>query len=71
MDHLDYGTLDDDDFDLAPLTANIGTFPVADGGSLRPLDVKTSVLADPMAARTHSQFRLRLKDESAPDDGSN
>jgi len=42
---------------------------VADGGSLRTLDVKSAVLADRMAARTHSQFRLRLKDESAPNAG--
>jgi hypothetical protein len=69
IDHMDYGTLDDSDFDLAALTTGIGTFPLTGSTVLRTLDVATQVAADLQAGRTRSQFRFRLTTESGNDDG--
>jgi hypothetical protein len=69
IDHMDYGTLDESDFDLAALTTGIGTFPLSGNAVLRTLDVASQVAADRQAGRTRSQFRFRLTTESAGRDG--
>ena len=66
VDHLVYGTLNDDDFDLAALTAGIGSFPPDDNISL---DVHDALTADLGADRQRSQFRLRRAVESGLDQG--
>ncbi len=60
VDHMDWGIMDDfDAFNIAALTANIGTIPVTPGPVFRTLDVLPEVTADLTAGRTRSQFRLR------------
>jgi hypothetical protein len=66
IDHLDFGTsLEDDDFDRAPLTANIGTVPVTQKDVVRTVAVDGAVKADWTAGRPRSQFRMRFAKEGA------
>jgi len=67
VDHLVYDVLDSSDFNLAPLTPNIGTLSTTTTIEVKTLVVTTQVLADRAAARTRSQFRVRWA--NADDDG--
>jgi hypothetical protein len=61
VDHMDYGaTLDGTDYDLAPLTANIGVLSTTAALESKALPVLAAVTADLIAARLTSQFRLRF-----------
>jgi hypothetical protein len=58
IDALDYGALEDDDFDRAALMSDIGRLP-PNAPILQSLSVNNAVAADFAASRTRSQFRLR------------
>jgi hypothetical protein len=73
VDHLDFGTsLTDDDFDVAPISANIGTLPTDDRDVWVTLAVDAAVQADWNAGRGRSQFRMHFAKEGddAPAYGS-
>ncbi len=58
VDHLDYGaSLDQADFNLAPLFPAFGVLSSTPALGLRTLSVKIQVEADIAALRTRSQFR--------------
>jgi hypothetical protein len=64
VDHLDFGTsLTDDDFDVAPLSANIGTLPSDEQDVWVTLAVDAAVKADWNAGRGRSQFRMHFAKE--------
>jgi hypothetical protein len=71
VDHLDYGTLDFNDFAARALTEGLG--PLATDPSLgaKTLDVTAVVALDVARGRTRSQFRLRFWPKESDGDISN
>jgi hypothetical protein len=64
VDHLDFGTsLTDDDFAVAPLSANIGTLPSDEQDVWVTLAVNAAVKADWNAGRGRSQFGMHFAKE--------
>jgi hypothetical protein len=71
VDHLDYGTLDANDFSLRALVEGLG--PIPGGATLGPksLDVTAQVAQDVGRRRSRSQFRLRFAPLESDNDTAN
>jgi hypothetical protein len=71
VDHLDFGTLDADDFLLRSLHAGLGPISVNATLQARSIDVTESVAQDMALDRPRSQYRLRFSPTETDNDRNN